>query len=152
MKTKPRLDGLTSRQLEILTFMAERQAAGSPASLREIGAAVGMTSEASGPSSALKALAKKGWVERMGTGKYRNMRVVKLPAHPDGGDPVAEYERGRIAIMKGSDVGYLKIDEAVRFCVVLQDAIWEATKKPPGAKATPLEAEAGSRLPDETGV
>lgn len=59
------MERLTARQAEVLsTIQAEQQRLGVPPTLRELGAALGITSS-NGVSDALKVLERKGYLRRM---------------------------------------------------------------------------------------
>lgn len=75
------MQGLTSRQKEILEFISARiEEHGYPPTIREIGEHMGIRST-NGVNDHLKALERKGFLQREGL-KSRALRPVQLPASP----------------------------------------------------------------------
>jgi len=88
--------GLTKRQREILTYLMDTmQERGYPPSVREIGAALGLTSSST-VHSHLAALEKKGYIHR-DPSKPRAIEILKDGASQPPRRPVAVPVVGRIA-------------------------------------------------------
>lgn len=70
---------LTARQREVLeTIVRLIDRDGYPPTVRELGAAIGMTST-NGVTDHLKALERKGYLQRRGANMSRGMRVIRRP-------------------------------------------------------------------------
>ena len=75
------MERLTARQVEVLsTIQAEQRRLGVPPTLRELGAALGITSS-NGVSDALKMLERKGYLRRM-PGSARGIVLLAQGAEP----------------------------------------------------------------------
>lgn len=144
--------GLTSRQAEGLEYLSLRQAAGSPATLRELGQALGYSESPNAPARLIDALVRKGFVVKNESAKYHGVRVVR----PIGGDDDKAFVAvggDRVEIWGAKSLLTLSLPEAVRLCIALQRSVaLLSAEKHPGAEDPPQGAEAGSRLPDSTGA
>ena len=76
------MERLTARQAEVLrTIQAVQQRLGVPPTIRELGAALGITSS-NGVSDALKMLERKGYLRRL-KGSARGIVIVARGAEPE---------------------------------------------------------------------
>ena len=101
----PPMQGLTSRQKEILDFISQRiREQGYPPTIREIGEQMGIRST-NGVNDHLKALERKGYLKREGL-KSRALRPVHMPGRasnvvpaflPDAADLISIPLVGRVA-------------------------------------------------------
>jgi repressor LexA len=89
------MQGLTTRQREILDFITERiQQQGYPPTIREIGEHMGIRST-NGVNDHLKALERKGFLKREGL-KSRALRPVNMPEPPVSNVIPAVIPRGDV--------------------------------------------------------
>ena len=91
------MDDLSPRQREVLDYIATTiQTAGIPPTYREIGDALGIAST-NGVADHVKALVKKGYLQKTGNGSARGLRLMGAASPPARGDTISVPVVGVVA-------------------------------------------------------